>query len=122
MLFDLKVLDPERYRALTGGSIAAVRDSLGLLAAQGTPVVVRVPLVPGYTDDPGNVEAMARLAASLPNVRGVDLMRYNRLGESKWARLGRPCPLGGTQPQDEPTLRHLKSLVEREGLACAVNG
>ena len=115
-------MDAARHRNATQVDNADIHSNLRLLAEMGVDIVVRVPLAPGYTDDPENVTAIARFAAGLPNVRRVDLMRLNRLGESKWKRLGLQYPLDGTEAQDDETMERLKALVEAEGLACAVSG
>ncbi len=122
ILFDLKLMDAARHMEAARVDNADIHRNLRLLADLGVDVVVRVPLAPGYTDDPENVTAIARFAAGLPNVRRVDLMRFNRLGESKWRRLGREYPLEGIEAQDDETMDCLVSLVEAEGLACAVSG
>jgi pyruvate formate lyase activating enzyme len=122
VLYDLKVLDAARHSELVGGDVQVVLSNLRLLSSLGVPVRIRVPVIPGCTDAPENLNAIARLAASLPDVQGVDLMRYNQLGESKWARLGRDYPLAGARPQDDETMNRLKALFDGTRLAVTVQG
>jgi len=53
--------------------------------------VVRVPVVPGFTDDRANVEAIAALTREL-GIDRVELCPYHPLGRGKYAELGRPEP------------------------------
>ena len=122
VLFDLKLMDEARHEAAVGAGNRLINDNLRLLSELGTLVIVRVALIPGYTDSPENVRAIAAFAAGLPNVRRLDLMRYNRLGESKWRQLGREYPLAGMQAPDKDATDRLRAIVESEGLTVTVQG
>jgi len=122
VLFDLKVMDAARHREVVGVEARVIHDNLRMLAEVGVPVIIRVPVIPTRTDSAENLRAIAEMAASLPNVRQVDLMRYNRLGESKWQRLGRPYELNGLQPPDDEGMNRLKAIVEAEKLEATVQG
>ena len=52
------------------------------LAQLGKPVWVRFTLVPGYTDDPANVEGVARFIA--PMKEWVEVQPFHQLGAFKW--------------------------------------
>ena len=65
------------------------------MARIGKAVWVRFVLVPGYTDHPDHVRALAEYVAGLGNVERVDVLGYHRLGREKYARLGLPDRLEG---------------------------
>jgi pyruvate formate lyase activating enzyme len=50
----------------------------------GKPTWVRFTLVPGLTDDPANVEKVARFVAPMKNVEWVEVQPFHQLGEFKW--------------------------------------
>ena len=50
----------------------------------GKPVWVRFTLVPGLTDDPANVEKVARFVAPMKNVEWVEVQPFHQMGEFKW--------------------------------------
>ena len=58
------------------------------LAAMGKPVWVRYVLVPGLTDDPANVEGVAKFVAPMKNVEWVEVLPFHQLGAFKWKELG----------------------------------
>ena len=86
------------------------------LAARGQPVWVRYVLVPGWTDDPDEVDALARFAASLGNVERVDVLPFHTLGASKYAALGLDYPCGDVTPPDEKQIARGRAAFTAAGL------
>ncbi len=89
VLFDYKATGAETHEALTGVDGAALRENLERVVASGTPLVLRVPLVPGVNDSDEHLDAIADLAARHP-LAGVEIMPFHALGRDKRRRLGRP--------------------------------
>jgi pyruvate formate lyase activating enzyme len=48
------------------------------------PVWVRFTLVPGHTDDPANVEGIAKFVAPMKNVAWVEVQPFHQMGAFKW--------------------------------------
>jgi pyruvate formate lyase activating enzyme len=61
-------------------------------------VWVRFTLVPGLTDDPANVAAVAKFVAPLKNVEWVEVLPFHQLGAFKWKALGVEYTLNDTPP------------------------
>jgi pyruvate formate lyase activating enzyme len=121
VLFDLKVFDDARHREATGISNRAIHRNLETLAARHPDVRVRIPLVPGFTDDPANLNALAGLAAA-NGIRRVDLLPYHGAGAAKYARLGRPYPLASQRPPGEDVIDRAREGLEAFGLTVQVGG
>jgi pyruvate formate lyase activating enzyme len=51
-------------------------------------VWVRFTLVPGLTDDPANVEAVAKFVAPMKNVEWVEVQPFHQMGAFKWKAMG----------------------------------
>ena len=68
----------------TGRDLAPTLRFAERLAAIGKPVWVRFTLVPGLTDDPANVERIARFVAPMKNVEWVEVQPFHQLGAFKW--------------------------------------
>ena len=60
VLLDVKQINPERHRALTGLSNANTLETARLLRRWRKPMWLRYVLVPGVSDDPADLEAWAR--------------------------------------------------------------
>ena len=88
VLLDIKSGDPETYRKATGRELAPTLRFAERLAALGKPVWARFTLVPGLTDDPANVEKVARFIAPMKNVEWVEVQPFHQLGSFKWKAMG----------------------------------
>lgn len=96
VLLDLKIMDPERHRAVCGVDPAVIHENARWLGATGKRTWVRVPLIPGYTDDEANLDAIGDfLVRALPQVERIDLLAYNPLCEADYRRLRLPYSLAG---------------------------
>ena len=87
ILLDIKSSDPDTYRNLTGRELAPTLRFAERLAAMGKRVWVRFTLVPGHTDDPANVDGIARFVAPMRNVEWVEVQPFHQLGAFKWEAL-----------------------------------
>jgi pyruvate formate lyase activating enzyme len=116
VLFDLKHMDDAAHRAWTGTGNALILDNLRALAAAGAGLWIRVPVVPGVNDDPGNLEATARFVAELPFVSRLDLLPYHRTGVAKFRRLGRDYALDSVEPPGAERMAELEGLFRTRGI------
>jgi len=116
VLLDIKSGDPATYRRVTGADLAPTLAFARRLADRGTAVWVRFVLVPGLTDEPANVAAVATFAAGLGNVARVDVLPFHRLGAAKYQRLGLPFPLADTPPPGDVLLARVRGQFRDAGL------
>ncbi|HRR81666.1 MAG TPA: glycyl-radical enzyme activating protein, partial [Planctomycetota bacterium] len=122
VLLDLKLADSDRHRRATGAGNELILANARRLGTTGVPLRVRVPIVPGWTDDEGNLAAIADIARELPNLEGVELLPYHRFAESKYQRLGRAYALEGTQAPEEARLSRLAAVVSERGVRVVMAG
>ena len=109
-LYDLKLVDEERHRSVTGVANTVILDNLERLADRGHHIVLRLPLVPGINDDEANLRAIGLLAGRL-GVERVVVLPFHRLGRDKYARLGRADELSDIAiPTDAQVARALDVL------------
>jgi pyruvate formate lyase activating enzyme len=121
ILFDLKLMDSDRHRRFTGAPNERILGNLALLAAEGRPVIVRLPLIPGVNDDEGNIRATGAFVASLGLGR-VDLLPYHRAGTAKYERLARPYALAGVDPPAPEDVTQAIRWLEAHGLQARPGG
>jgi pyruvate formate lyase activating enzyme len=119
-LFDVKLADDARHRAATGLPSAPILANLRALVAAHPEVWIRVPIVPGYTDRPADVEAIATLVAGLPRPCPVSLLPYHATGAAKARRLGRPSPLEALASPPAEHLETLAGLFRERGLPVTI--
>lgn len=90
--YDIKLIDPGAHAAVCGADNARILENFARLferaCAGGVPILPRVPLIPGITDTPANLSAIAGWLRGL-GVPTVQLVLYNPLWPDKLDRLGR---------------------------------
>lgn len=111
VILDLKEIDPDRHRALTGVDNANILAMAQFLSDRGVPLWIRHVLVPGLTDDPDGLRRMADFIAGLKTVERVEILPYHTLGLFKWQALGIPYPLEGVSPPTEEEVRRAEQLL-----------
>jgi pyruvate formate lyase activating enzyme len=117
VLLDIKSWHPGTYQRITGVDVEPTLLFARRLAERGTPIWVRFVLVPGLTDEPSNVEGIARFVALLSTVERVEVLPFHRLGVAKYEALRLPFPLAGTQPPDGALLDRVRDQFAGQGLA-----
>jgi pyruvate formate lyase activating enzyme len=121
-LYDLKILDDQRHRRFTGVSNRLILENLHALGQVHENIWVRMPLVPGVNDAPGDLEEIARLAASIPGVRQINLLPYHAAGSAKLARLGKTCPGGDLQPPPPELIEQMAARLQHLGVPVLAGG
>ena len=117
VLLDIKSLDAETHRRVTGMGVDGVLRFARRLSDAGKPAWIRFVLVPGLTDAPDNVDRLAAFVATLENVERVEILPFHQLGREKWLRLGREYVLADTDPPDEARMARVRARFEAHGLA-----
>jgi pyruvate formate lyase activating enzyme len=121
VLYDLKIMDRERHREATGVYPDRILENAKRIAEKGTPMWVRTPVVPGYTDDEDNIARLAvYIRDELSTVERWDLLAYTNLGQPKYCRLGLPYPLDGAELLNRAKMERLHTVALRGGADVAV--
>lgn len=92
-LFGLKQTDPERCKEMTGIDMSVVLANLETAVSQSPDkVIIRTPLIPGYTDDAANLERIRKIMAA-HGIKELDLLPFNPNTEHYYNAGGIPCYL-----------------------------
>jgi pyruvate formate lyase activating enzyme len=121
-LYDLKLMDDEEHRRFTGVSNRPVLENLRALAGAGQAIVLRVPVIPGVNDGLENVRALADFAASLPHLRGIDLLPYHPTAVEKYERLNRAYSLAALRPPAPEDVAQIAQVLGRPGVPVRIGG
>jgi pyruvate formate lyase activating enzyme len=103
VLLDIKSSDPATYKKVTGRDLEPTLRFAERLAKIGKPAWVRFTLVPGETDDPANVDGIARFVAPMKNVQWVEVQPFHQMGAFKWKAMNIEYKLNDT-PSAPPEL------------------
>lgn len=118
VLMDIKHMDPYKHKAFTTQSNELILSNARWIAANAKSLTIRVPTVPGFNDTPEEIKAIARFAGSLPGVKELHLLPYHRLGQDKYAGIGRDYTLKEILPPSKEHMEELKAAAES---VCALH-
>lgn len=120
-LVDLKHPDPAVHAVLTGVDNHRILQNLEYLARSGHQVWLRVPVVPGHTDQPEALLETGRLARDLGLDR-LHLLPYHATAEAKRQRFGLEEGLSSLQPPAGDHLDQLAQGLRALGLDVHIGG
>ena len=121
-LMDIKIMDPIKHKEYTGADNTVILENARRVANSGVELIIRTPIIPGVNDTAEEVRAISRFAKSLGTVREHHLLPYHRLGQDKYAGLGRSYAFKGVEPPSKEKMEYLLSVAEESGLRCQIGG
>jgi pyruvate formate lyase activating enzyme len=114
VFFDIKCIDSERHREITGVANEIILENFRGLRAQfpDITVVVRTPVITGLNDTEQEIGAIATFVAKSGAPCAYELLPYHPLGASKYARLGRVYRMGELSPPSEERMAALRQIAD----------
>lgn len=121
-LFDIKTLNPEKFKKFTGGNLEIVLENFSYLSkTPGEKTVVRIPVIPGLNDTKEEIEEIFRFARQ-HQVNKADLLPYHVLGIAKYQQLGRTYPFECRKGLDSKELEPFLEMGKNMGLTLTIGG
>jgi pyruvate formate lyase activating enzyme len=102
--------------------LSPILDNLRAIDAAGAEIMVRFPLIPGVTDEAGNIEALGGFVASLTNTRRVHVLSFHRTASDKYVRLGRRWDYDGLEPASQLEVDRVIENLNGYGLTATSGG
>ena len=121
-LMDIKHMDAEKHKEYTGVSNERILENARKIADSGVELIIRTPVIPGFNDSAEEIRAISHFAKTLPGVKEHHLLPYHRLGQDKYAGLGRKYSLSEIEPPSREKMEYLLSIAETSGLKCKIGG
>jgi pyruvate formate lyase activating enzyme len=117
VILDMKAFTRAQHELVTGGmhneEVLELCNRLSLLKR---PMWLRYVLVPGLTDIPEEMEALAAFGASLDVVEHVEILPFHQMGRYKWERLGLDYKLAATDPPTRESVASAVAIFRDAGL------
>ena len=114
VLADLKFCTEEAYKRHARGSLANTLRFLALTEETGVPLWIRHVVVPGLTDAPEHVRALAQLAGRYKNLQKIELLPFHKLCLEKYEALGVPFPLADAPAMQPDAMAPLEAVLRAE--------
>lgn len=116
VILDMKAFTLEQHKKVTGLPNADVLEFCNRLSELGRPMWLRYVLVPGLTDIPEEMEAIAEFGSSLGVVERAEILPFHQLGQYKWERLGLEYRLSNTSPPSNELVAKAIQIFREAGL------
>ena len=111
VMLDIKHIDPEGHKDLTGHDNAGILDFARYLDEKQVPVWIRHVIVPGITDDPALLTRLGAFLGTLSNVKALDVLPYHIMGIRKYEELDMDYPLKGLEPATKQQALEAKKII-----------
>jgi pyruvate formate lyase activating enzyme len=85
-LCDIKAMDPQLHKQLTGVTNERILKNIALLAGKGADVLIRIPVAMGLNGTEENIRATARFMKE-NGLRRIELLKLHRLSDHKYSAL-----------------------------------
>ena len=118
-IVDIKYFDGAEHRRVLGESNELILANYRYLVEKGADVLVRTPLIPGYTATEANIRAIARFVRLTDANARYELLNFNPLCRSKYAALEEDYPVS-CQPFSAGEMEAFYAILREEGIANIV--
>jgi pyruvate formate lyase activating enzyme len=123
-LFDLKHLDEEKHTEFTGVSNSLILDNFRILLDSGKDIMVRIPVIPGYNDDPDHLDSLKKFLCSTKTIslKNISLLPYHKIGSSKYKRFNISFRMKNVEPPSKDRMKELKEFFSEVGVKVKIGG
>lgn len=111
VLLDIKHIDDEEHKKLTGHSNKNILDMAKYLSDIKKDVWIRHVLVPTINDKDEYLNRLADFISGLENVKRVEVLPYHTLGVHKWHELGYEYELEDVNPPSKDRIENAKKIL-----------
>ena len=98
VLLDIKQIDDDKHKILTGHSNKNVLDFAQYLSDKKVPVWIRHVVVPTITDNKEDLENLGKFLSTLKNIKALDVLPYHNMAIPKYEELGINYKLKDIEP------------------------
>lgn len=121
ILLDIKMVDEDKHLKVVGVPNDVIKRSAEELVRRGKDITIRVPVIPGFNNDPEEIIQIAQFAERI-GVEKIHLLPYHRLGTGKYAQIGKTYTLSDIMPPSQEEMAGLCHVVSQFGIKCQIGG
>ncbi|WP_275426466.1 radical SAM protein [Vibrio variabilis] len=121
ILFDFKMMDEKRAKAVIGINLEKVLNSFSALMTTSCKVIPRLPLIPGFTLDLINVDKVLSFIAPY-QLKEVHLLPFHQYGSSKYETLGMNYTMKEIPVPTKQEVDAIQRHVEAHGYQVVIGG
>nr|WP_320118603.1 glycyl-radical enzyme activating protein [uncultured Marinifilum sp.] len=121
-LFDLKQMDDQEHKNLTGISNQQILENLSYLIKQKKDLIIRYPMIPGFNDSKEHVVRMIKYLTDLTYQSEIHILPYHRIGKDKYSRFKKENRMPDIPSLKEEDTFWAKELFEKAGFKVEIGG
>lgn len=111
VLLDIKHIDDEEHKKLTGHSNKRILEFARYLSDKRIPMWVRHVVVPGITFNEKYLTQLGEFLATLKNIKALDVLPYHDMAIPKYENLGIEYPLKGVPPLTKVQAMEARNII-----------
>jgi pyruvate formate lyase activating enzyme len=131
-LVDLKLMDADQHRMITGVSNRQILSNARKLASTDKPVIFHMPVIPNVNDTPESITAIAKFVHELVQLRegkmlsasnsgiSLELLPFHRLAGGKYESLGLTYKARDFAPIPQEKLAALRQIAIQFGISVNI--
>jgi len=113
VILDVKAVEKEEYKQITGQNMDKFCEFVEICQKLNKNLWLRQVIVPNINDDKEHILKLKNFAASIKNVKKVELLPYKTIGVHKYKTLNLKYRLEGVEELSEKKLKELNSYLEK---------
>ncbi len=110
-LLDIKHIDDESHKNLTGVSNKNTLAFAKWLSLNGKKMWIRHVLLTDYTDNDESLIELSKFIKTLSTVEKVEVLPYHTMGEVKYEKMGMQYALKGVQPPTKDKVANARNIL-----------
>ena len=111
VLLDIKHIDDNEHKKLTGFSNKTVLDFAKYLDKNNVPVWIRHVIVPDITFREEYLKRLGEFIKTLKNVKAIDILPYHDMAKEKYEKLNITYPLKDTKPLKKEDAEYARGII-----------
>lgn len=111
VMLDIKHIDPEKHKELTGQPNDGILAFAEYLSDKKIDTWIRHVVVPGITDDDKYLYQLGYFIGGLSSLRALDVLPYHTMGKVKYEKLGMKYKLDGVPAMDKDKVIEKKEVI-----------
>jgi len=122
-LYDIKFIDDRLHQKYAGVSNNNILTNLKTLVKKKKSLILRLPVIPGITDQKKNIEEILYFILNLKQGgMKIDLLPYHKIARHKYEKLNKEYLMCNTNLPSSDTMNLLKKKFEAAGFKVNIGG
>lgn len=122
VLFDIKGFDRGKHMENTGVDNQLIWKNLRWLGEINKPVIIRMPIIPGYNDDFDEICAAADALTEIRSIKRIDILPCHQFGKVKYEQIGMDYVIDEGAKVPLEYQNRIKKLFESKGFPTQIGG